>query len=104
MWSPGRSQTLAVDQRRRSRPLRPPTPAEELVTTIEATALPSETVPDDIARQIVLPEGHRDEVALFKAYAWLREHNPLAKVEVEGYDPLWLVSRHAHIMEIERQP
>ncbi|MBB3082360.1 cytochrome P450 [Geodermatophilus sabuli] len=74
------------------------------MTTIEASALPSETVPDDIARQIVLPEGHRDEVALFEAYAWLREHNPLAKVEVEGYDPLWLVSKHAHIMEIERQP
>jgi cytochrome P450 len=74
------------------------------VTTIEASAANSAMVPDDIARQIVLPEGHRDEVKLFEAYAWLREHNPLAKVEVEGYDPLWLVSKHADIMEIERQP
>ncbi|WP_433503174.1 cytochrome P450 [Pseudonocardia halophobica] len=74
------------------------------MTTTEQTAAPAQTVPDEIARQIVLPEGHRDEVKLFEAYAWLRNHNPLAKVEVEGYDPLWLVSKHAHIMEIERQP
>ncbi len=61
-------------------------------------------VPDHIARQIVLPEGHRDEVALFEAYAWLRENAPLAVGEVEGYDPVYLVSKHADIMEIERQP
>ncbi|MEV4421491.1 cytochrome P450 [Patulibacter sp. NPDC049589] len=61
-------------------------------------------VPDEIARQIVLPEGHRDEPALFEAYRWLRENAPLAQVEVDGYDPLWLVSRHADVMEIEKQP
>jgi cytochrome P450 len=74
------------------------------VTTTEASAAPTEAVPDDIARQIVLPEGHRDEAQLFQAYAWLRENNPLPQVEVEGYDPLWLVSKHADILEIERQP
>jgi cytochrome P450 len=60
--------------------------------------------PDEVARQIVLPEGHRDERSLFAAYRWLRDHNPLAKVSVDGYDPIWLVSKHADIMEIERQP
>ncbi|MDQ0120816.1 cytochrome P450 [Pseudarthrobacter sp902506025] len=71
------------------------------------TAAQAETcaqVPDDIARQIVLPEGHLDEEALFSAYEWLRKNAPLAKAEVEGYDPLWLVSKHADILEIERQP
>ncbi|TWG07661.1 cytochrome P450 [Saccharopolyspora dendranthemae] len=63
-----------------------------------------QTVPDEIARQIVLPEGHRDEDKLFAAYAWLRRNAPLSRVEVEGYDPVWLVSKHADIMEIERQP
>jgi cytochrome P450 len=62
------------------------------------------TVPDDIAQRIVLPEGHRDEDKLFAAYQWLRENAPLAKAVVDGYDPLWLVSKHADIMEIERQP
>jgi len=61
-------------------------------------------VPDHIARQIVLPEGHRDEPALFEAYRWLRENMPLGQARVEGYDPVWLVSKHADIMEIERQP
>ncbi|ATQ29193.1 cytochrome P450 [Rhodococcus ruber] len=74
------------------------------MTTIEAITGPTRPVPDEIARQIVLPEGHRDETTLFAAYKWLRENNPLAKVHVEGYDPLWLVSKHADIMEIERQP
>jgi cytochrome P450 len=41
---------------------------------------------------------------LFEAYRWLRENNPLALVTVDGYDPIWLVSKHADIMEIERQP
>ncbi|EHI39947.1 hypothetical protein OPAG_01308 [Rhodococcus opacus PD630] len=61
-------------------------------------------IPDTVARQIVLPEGHRDNDALFEAYRWLRENNPLGRAEVEGYDPIWLVSKHADIMEIERQP
>lgn len=61
-------------------------------------------IPDDIAAQIVLPEGHRDNGCLFEAYRWLRENNPLGLAVVDGYDPLYLVSKHADIMEIERQP
>ncbi|GAA1677343.1 cytochrome P450 [Citricoccus zhacaiensis] len=61
-------------------------------------------VPDHIARQIVTPEGHRDDEAVFEAYRWLRDNAPLAKVEVDGYDPVWLVTKHVDIMEIERQP
>lgn len=64
----------------------------------------TEIIPDHIARQIVLPEGHRDEAELFEAYRWLRENAPLGKARVEGFDDLWLVSKHADIMEIERQP
>jgi cytochrome P450 len=61
-------------------------------------------IPDDVAQQVVLPEGHRDDARLFEAYRWLRDNNPLGIAEVEGYDPLYLVSKHADIMEIERQP
>jgi cytochrome P450 len=71
---------------------------------MSTTEQSTETIPEAIARQIVLPEGHRDDDALFEAYRWLREHNPLGRAVVEGYDPLWLVSKHADIMEIERQP
>src|SRR5260370_30340794 len=62
------------------------------------------SVPDHIARHVVLPEGHREDEPLFAAYQWLRENAPLAKVHVEGYDPLWLVAKHADVMEIEKQP
>ena len=72
------------------------------MTVTEST--PGVSVPDHIARQVVLPEGHREDEALFAAYQWLRENAPLAKVHVGGYDPLWLVAKHADIMEIEKQP
>ncbi|MBK0870779.1 cytochrome P450 [Saccharopolyspora sp. HNM0986] len=72
------------------------------MTTTEETNLTP--IPDEIANQVVLPEGHRDETRLFEAYRWLRENNPLAKVTVEGFDPVYLVTKHADIMEIERQP
>jgi len=72
------------------------------MTVIEST--PGVSVPDHIARQVVLPEGHRVDEPLFAAYQWLRENAPLAQVYVEGYDPLWLVAKHADIMEVEKQP
>ncbi|HVV07942.1 cytochrome P450 [Amycolatopsis sp.] len=72
-----------------------------MTTTPELSTRP---VPDEIARQVVLPEGHRDDGPLFEAYRWLRENNPLGQAHVEGYDPVWLVTKHADIMEIERQP
>ncbi|MGW6356830.1 cytochrome P450 [Streptomyces sp. NPDC055092] len=65
---------------------------------------PGFAVPEHIAQQVVLPEGHRDDVPLFEAYRWLRDHNPLGLAKAEGYDPVWLVSKHEDIMEIERQP
>ena len=47
------------------------------MTITEST--PSVSVPDHIARQVVLPEGHRDHEPLFAAYQWLRENAPLGK-------------------------
>ena len=72
------------------------------MTVTEST--PGVSIPDHIARQVVLPEGHREDEPLFAAYQWLRENAPLAQVHVEGYDPLWLVAKHADVMEIEKQP
>jgi cytochrome P450 len=72
------------------------------MTVTEST--PGVSVPDHIASQVVLPEGHREDEPLFAAYQWLRENAPLAKVRVAGYDPLWLVAKHADIMEVEKQP
>lgn len=72
------------------------------MTSTQAPA--ANAIPESVAKQIILPEGHRDETALFAAYRWLRENNPLGIGNIEGYDPIYLVSKHADIMEIERQP
>lgn len=72
------------------------------MTTVEHTE--TTVLPDEIARRIVLPEGHGDLVALHEAYKWVRNNAPLAQAVVEGFDPLWLVSKHADLQEIESQP
>jgi uncharacterized Fe-S radical SAM superfamily protein PflX len=69
------------------------------MTTTEHTA--PAILPEEIARQLVLPESHSDLTALHKAYKWLRNNMPVAKAVVEGYDPIWLVSKHADIQEVE---
>jgi cytochrome P450 len=61
-------------------------------------------LPDHIARQIVLPDGHADLAALHAAYKWMRTNMPVGKAIVPGYDPLWLVSKYADIQEVEGQP
>lgn len=61
-------------------------------------------LPDEIARQIVLPEGHADLKALHEAYKWMRHNMPVGLAKVEGYDDLWLVSKYEDIQEVEGQP
>ena len=58
-------------------------------------------LPEKIARRLVLPEGHADLSALYDAYKWMRNNMPVAKAIVEGYDPIWLVTKHADIQEVE---
>jgi len=52
------------------------------VTTTQPTE--SAVLPDNIARQIVLPEGHADLTVLYDAYKWLRDNMPVAKAVVDG--------------------
>ena len=47
------------------------------MTTAEHTE--AAIIPDEVARQIVLPEGHGDLAALHEAYTWVRNNAPLAK-------------------------
>ena len=71
------------------------------MTTTETTPA---VLPDEIARQIVLPEGHADLKALHEAYKWMRHNMPVGLAKVEGYDDLWLVSKYEDIQEVEGQP
>lgn len=61
------------------------------------------TVPEEVARAVVLPASYRDlDGTVFPACEWLRHNAPIARAEVDGYDPLWLIARHADIKEVLR--
>src|SRR5882757_698126 len=60
------------------------------------------TMPDHIARAVVLPESYLDEQNIsYPAFKWLRENNPLGVARVEGYDPLWILSKFDDIQTVE---
>lgn len=60
-----------------------------------------QTVPDEIARAVVLPESYADlDGVVHPACKWLRENMPIAVAEVDTYDPVWLISKHADIQKV----
>jgi len=48
------------------------------------------------------PAAYADEDQLHEALTLLRRQDPVHWVEAPGYEPFWAVTRHADIMEIER--
>ena len=38
-----------------------------------------------------------------EAFRQIRATAPLAKAELDGFEPFWVVTRHADILEVERQ-
>ncbi|TAN19404.1 MAG: cytochrome P450, partial [Rhizobiaceae bacterium] len=60
-------------------------------------------IPPEIAWTIVDPKAYADEKRLHEAFAWLRREMPVGRVEIEGYDPFWAVTKHADILAVERQ-
>ncbi len=61
------------------------------------------TIPSDIAQTIVDPRAYADGKRVDEAFAWLRREAPLEQAQPEGFDPFWVVTRHADILEVERQ-
>ena len=59
-------------------------------------------IPQEIASTLVDPTAFAGP-RIHDAYAWLRANNPLGVAEPEGFDPFWVVTRHADILEISRQ-
>ncbi|WP_313673367.1 cytochrome P450 [Mycolicibacterium sp.] len=58
---------------------------------------------DEAARVLADPAAYADETRLHAALAHCRKHAPVAWVDVPGYRPFWAITKHADIMEIERQ-
>ena len=59
------------------------------------------TVPSEIADKIVDPAAYADE-RIFEAYRWLRQNDPLGRIDVAGYDPFRVVTRHDDVKTIGR--
>jgi cytochrome P450 len=56
----------------------------------------------DIAATLVDPRAYADQ-RVHDAYRWLRANNPLGIARPEGFDPFWVVTKHAHILTVSRQ-
>jgi cytochrome P450 len=66
------------------------------------TSVPSAAV-DEAARVFTDPTAYADEPRFHAACALLRRESPVHRVEAEGFYPFFAVTKHADVMEIERQ-
>ena len=57
----------------------------------------------EIANTIVDPLAFADGTRVDQAFALLRREAPLEVAQPDGFDPFWVVTRHADILSVERQ-
>jgi cytochrome P450 len=57
---------------------------------------------DDAAKALADPQAYTDESTLHAALSHLRANAPVSRVEVPNYRPFWAITKHADIMDIER--
>ncbi|ROO85133.1 cytochrome P450 [Actinocorallia herbida] len=60
------------------------------------------TTVDQAGRSLADPKTYLDEERLHAALSLLRRESPVHLVEAPDYNPFWAITRHADIMEIER--
>ena len=58
---------------------------------------------DEAGRVFTDPTAYADEERFHAACALLRREAPVHRVDVEGFTPFWAITKHADVMEIERQ-
>lgn len=61
-------------------------------------------LPGEVAAAVVDPAAYGDWDALHQHLTWARSNAPLAIAENRDYEPFWLVTRHADVMAISRDP
>ena len=62
----------------------------------------SSTIPAELAATIADPKAYQLQAPVDEAFAAIRRDYPLAVAHVEGFDPFWVVSRHADILQVEQ--
>jgi cytochrome P450 len=61
-------------------------------------------LPAEIAAAVINPAAYAAWDPLHEQLAWARANAPLAVAENETHEPFWLVTRHADIMAVGRDP
>ncbi len=61
-------------------------------------------VPSRIAQSVISARSYGEWSSIHDDFAWLRANMPLAQAQPTGYDPFWIVAKHADIQEVGRQP
>lgn len=61
-------------------------------------------LPGEVAAAVVDPAAYGEWTGLHEKLAWARANAPLAVAENPDHDPFWLVTRHADVMAISRDP
>jgi cytochrome P450 len=59
------------------------------------------TIPIELATKLTSSPAYANN-EIYDTYRWLRANNPLGVAKVEGFDPFWVVTKHADILEISR--
>ena len=54
------------------------------------------------ARVLAEPKAYSDEKRLYESLAYARAHEPVSWVDVPPYAPFWAITKHADVMDIER--
>lgn len=62
------------------------------------------TLARELAKTIIDPKAYANREVVDAAFKTIRATAPLDKAELDDMSPFWVVSRHADIKEIERQP
>ena len=55
------------------------------------------------ARVLAEPKAYSDEKRFYEALAYARKHEPVSWIDVPPYAPFWAITKHADIMDIERE-
>jgi len=57
---------------------------------------------DDAAKVLADPQAYANETRLHAALTHLRANAPVSRVEVPNYRPFWAITKHADVLDIER--
>ncbi len=62
----------------------------------------SRTLPEEISAALVDPKAYGQWDSLHEKFTWARANAPVAVATHADYDPFWVMTRHADILEVSR--